>query len=72
MRAIFQFIPSDSTERISKELRQKPLESFLCLLRVSTTKGRSPLYFQSRIPTYILRNLMLASSTSIHVVWRHS
>ena len=39
-------------------------------LRASTTKGRSPLYFQSG--TYVLRNLMVTSSTSIHTIWRHN
>ena len=45
-------------------------------LRASATKGRNPLHFQCdqilQFPIYVLKNLMVTSSTSIHVDGRHS
>ena len=50
--------------------------AFSHLLTASTTKGRGPLHVQSeqilQILIYVIRNLLLTSSASIHIDWRHS
>ena len=46
------------------------------LLRASTTKGRSPLHFQSdqilQFLICVFKNLLFTSSASVHIDWRHS
>ena len=72
---IFQFISTDSTERISKESRHKLPENLLWSVN-STTKWRNPLHFQSdqilQFPICVLKDLMVTSSASVHIDRRHS
>ena len=63
-------------KRICKELRQNPPESSSGPLRANTTKGRSPLHFQSdqilELLICVSKNLMITSSTFIHIDRWHS